>query len=187
MTKSIAKGLEMTNEDSLHRTWHLASSDADSSLTEFEFAILRFREAFEHWVKEAMRTTSGVDLTFAELVILHTLRMQARPTGGAGIARMLNRDDIPNIHYSLRKLAKMELISPIKEKGGKTLDYSVTPAGVEMTDTYAKLKQTVLLGQFQDLPGFDVKLANCTRVLSMLTGLYEESARIAATYSSASL
>lgn len=181
--RATFRELAMSNEDPHHRTWHLASTEAESRLTEFEFSILRFREAFEHWVLEAMRTTSDLELTFAELCILHTLRMQARPTGGSGIARMLNRDDVPNIHYSLRKLANMKLIAPTKEKGGKAVNYSVTAEGVRLTNAYAELKRTVLLSSFQDLPGFDVKLSNCTRILSMLTGLYEESARVAATYS----
>lgn len=169
--------------DAHHTGWHLASSETETRLTEFEFALLRFREAFEHWVLQTMRSTSGIDLTFAELCILHTLRMQVRPTGAAGIARMLNRDDIPNIHYSLRKLASLDLISPIKEKGSKNVNYSTTETGVQITDSYAKLKREILVNQLDELSGFEAKITSAARTLTMLTGLYEESARVAATYS----
>ncbi|HKY80905.1 MAG TPA: winged helix DNA-binding protein [Sphingobium sp.] len=174
----------MDQKDWQHRTWHLAANEVESRLTEFEYAMLRFREAFEHWVLQAMRTTSDIEMTFAELVILHTLRMQGRPTSGSSIARMLNRTDLPNIQYSLRKLSSMGLIDSSKEKTGKTLNYSVTPDGVKLTDQYAELKRATLLDAYQDLPNIDAKLDGYTRALSVLTGLYEESARAAATYSS---
>ena len=172
----------MDQKDWQHRNWHLASNEAESRLTEFEYAMLRFREAFEHWVMQAMRT-SDVEMTFAEMVILHTLRMQGRPTSGASLARMLNRTDLPNIQYSLRKLSSLGLIDSVKEKTGKTLNYSVTPEGLKLTDQYAELKRATLLDAYQDLPNIDAKLDGYTRALSVLTGLYEESARAAATYS----
>jgi len=173
----------MDKSDTYHRTWHLAQLEGGAELTEFEFASIRFREAFEHFVLQATRTSSGADLNFAELCVLHTIRMQAMPTGASWIARMLNRDDIPNIHYSLRKLANMGLIAGIKEKGSKNINYQVTDEGERVTQLYASIKKEVLAGQIEELSDFTTKISSATRMLTMLTGMYEESARIVATYS----
>jgi predicted MarR family transcription regulator len=152
------------------------------SLTEFEYGILRFREAFEHWVMQAARSSSSIELNFAELTVLHTLRMQPKPAGVATLARLLNRDDVPNIQYSLRKLATMGLVQSQREKGSKSANYAPTQAGLEMTDGYASTKRDILLGQLADLPGFEDHIASATRTLTTLTGLYEECARVAATH-----
>jgi len=175
----------MDKSDTYHRTWHLAQLEGGAELTEFEFASIRFREAFEHFVLQATRTSSGADLNFAELCVMHTIRMQAMPTGAAWIARMLNRDDIPNIHYSLRKLANMNLISGIKEKGSKNINYQVTKEGERITDLYVSIKKEVLSSQLDELSDFTTKISSVTRMLTMLTGMYEESARIVTTYSRA--
>ncbi|HKY82370.1 MAG TPA: winged helix DNA-binding protein [Sphingobium sp.] len=173
----------MSVASSRHRNSHLVANEPESYLADFEFALLRFREAFEHWVVDATKATTDIDLTFAELCILHTVRVQGRPTGGGGVARMLNRDDIPNIHYILRKLAKMKLILPLKEKGGRAVNYSVTPEGVQLTNAYAEIKRAILWDDLNEVAKLNEKLSNCTRTLSMLTGVYEEAARAAATYS----
>lgn len=165
-----------------YRAWHLASTPTEVSLTELEYAVLRFREAFEHWVHQAVRTSGPMDLNFTELTVLHTLRMQPRPAAVATLARLLNRDDIPNIQYSLRKLASMGLVQSQREKGSKSASYSTTPAGLEMTNSYAELKRSILLRQLSDLPGFEDRIAAAARTLTMLTGLYEECARVAATH-----
>jgi predicted MarR family transcription regulator len=168
-----------------YRTWHLASNQVEISLTEFEYGVLRFREAFEHWVVQAVRSSSSsssIELNFSELIVLHTLRMQPKPAGVAILARLLNRDDVPNIQYSLRKLAKVGLVQSQREKGAKSASYVPTEIGIEMTNSYARTKREILFGQLADLPGFEDRIASATRTLTTLTGLYEECARVAATH-----
>jgi predicted MarR family transcription regulator len=166
-----------------YRSWHLAETTHETRLTELEYGILRFHCAFEHWVLQGMRAVSNIELTFEETCVLHPLRMQARPTGVLTIARLLNRDDISNLQYSLRKLVAIGLIAASRTKRVKGVSYTLTKAGMRVTDAYAKLKRELVIRQTEDIAELQAKVEIITRTLTMLTGLYEECARVAATYS----
>jgi len=116
-------------ESKFYQNWHLAKTDSEYRVTEFEWSIIRFYEAFSRWVTTTGSVLTDADIKFSEHLILHVIRMQNRPKSSATIARMINRDDIPNIQYSLRKLESAKLIRKTKEKAGKIFSYSVTEAG----------------------------------------------------------
>ena len=182
--RNEAKPAPDTEDELLHyRSWHLAGSAHEVRLTELEYGILRLREAFEHWALQGMRAVLNVELSFEETCILHPLRMQARPTGVSTIARLLNRDDVSNLQYCLRKLVSIGLVAVSRRKGVKGVSYTLTKAGIRATDDYAKLKRELLIRQTEDIAGLQGKVEAITRTVTMLTGLYEECARIAATYS----
>jgi predicted MarR family transcription regulator len=170
---------------SRYRGWHLGKTPQEAHITELEFTIMRFREAFEHWVLQASRTISSIELNLSELNILHTLRAQPRPTSAASIARMLNRDDIPNIQYTLRKLIKLGLVKPQKDVRSKSVNYAATDHAIKMTDEYGELKRELLVRELEDITDLDNKIQAANRTLTMLTALYEELARVVATYSPA--
>jgi predicted MarR family transcription regulator len=170
---------------SRYRGWHLGKTPQEAHITELEFTIMRFREAFEHWVLQASRTISAIELNLSELNILHTLRAQPRPTGVSSIARMLNRDDIPNIQYTLRKLIKLGLVKPQKDNRSKSVNYAATDYAIRMTDEYGELKRELLVRELEDITDLDTKIQAANRTLTMLTALYEELARVVATYSPA--
>jgi predicted MarR family transcription regulator len=171
-------------EDMAHyRNWHLAETTHETRLTELEYGILRFHGAFEHWVLQGMRAVSNIELSFEETCVLHPLRMQARPTGVSTIARLLNRDDVSNLQYSLRKLVSIGLVTTSRTKRVKGVSYTLTKLGMRVTDEYAKLKRELVIRQTEDIAELQSKVEAITRTLTMLTGLYEECARVAATYS----
>jgi predicted MarR family transcription regulator len=109
--------------------------------------------------------------------------MQTRPTGVLTIARLLNRDDVSNLQYCLRKLVSIGLVTTSRTKRVKGVSYSLTKMGVRVTDEYAKLKRNLVIRQTEDIAELQSKVEMITRTLTMLTGLYEECARVAATYS----
>ena len=51
-----------------------------------------------------------------------------------------------------------------------------------MTDDYGALRRRLLIGAIENLPGFAERLAEATRTLNLLSGIYEEVARVAATH-----
>ena len=51
-----------------------------------------------------------------------------------------------------------------------------------MTDDYAVLRRKLLLAEIADVPGFAARLAEASRTLNLLSGIYEEVARVAATH-----
>lgn len=170
-------------ESKFYQNWHLAKTDSEYRVTEFEWSIIRFYEAFSRWVTTTGSVLTDADIKFSEHLILHVIRMQNRPKSSATIARMINRDDIPNIQYSLRKLESAKLIRKTKEKAGKIFSYSVTEAGKRMTDEYADIRSDLLLKAIGTISNIDERITEMTQLLGVLTGIYEEMARSAATFS----
>ena len=101
---------------------------------------------------------------------------------GAQIARQLNRDDIPNVQYCLRKLEKMRLCRKVREKASKSFAYEVTAAGRALTDNYASMRRHLLTEQSTIIGQVDQKLAEATKLINLMTGLYDEAGRTSATY-----
>lgn len=164
-------------EEKYYRNWHLANDKTELAVTELEFALMRVLEAFSRWVAAADEMVGMSDLKHAEHVILHVIRMQNRPKSGATIARLLNRDDLPNIQYSLRKLEGAGLIRKSKEGGGKGQSYGITETGERLTNEYSKLRAELLIRNIKTLNDFDERVEGAAQLLSILTGIYEESAR----------
>ena len=166
-----------------YKSWHLAEDESSFKVTEFEWTMIRFYEAFSRSVTTMGALTIDADLKYSEHLILHVIRMQDRPKSSATIARMINRDDIPNIQYSLRKLEAKGLIEKVQESGSKTFAYKVTDKGAQTTDEYAALRNEVLLEPMATLGNFDASIAKVTQLLGVMTGIYEEAARNSATFS----
>jgi predicted MarR family transcription regulator len=164
------------------RNWHLARTPHEGATTDFEWALLRFQQAWERWVTQLGALSGMGELSYIEMVILHVIRMQDRPKTGAQIARQLNRDDIPNVQYCLRKLEKMRLCRKVREKGSKTFAYEVTAAGRLLTDNYASMRRHLLTEQSKIIGQVDQKLAEATKLINLMTGLYDEASRTSATY-----
>lgn len=164
-------------ESKYYRNWHLAKDETEFRVTELEFAMMRVIEAFARWVAAADEMVGLAELKHAEHIILHVIRMQNRPKSGATIARLLNRDDLPNIQYTLRKLESIGLIQKIKEPGTKNHSYSITKKGEDLTNEYSQIRSEILIKKFRSIAEFDVRVENTTELLAIITGIYEESAR----------
>jgi predicted MarR family transcription regulator len=92
--------------------WHLAKSDVEVSTTELEFALMRTFEGFGRWQSECLAGVVDLAASGPENALLHIIRMNERPKTIKDLARMTNRDDVPNIQYSLRKLIGAESGAP---------------------------------------------------------------------------
>ncbi len=171
----------MTVEPKYYRSWHLAKTDFEYKTTEFEWSLIRVHEAFTRFVTAVGTVTLGADIKFSEHMILHVIRMQDRPKNAATIARLMNRDDIPNIQYSLRKLESEGLIQKTRDGKGNQFTYSVTEVGEKVTDEYHDIKAHILIERLTELQKAPEKLETMGRFLSVLTGIYEEAARDSAT------
>jgi predicted MarR family transcription regulator len=157
------------------RTWHLAVTPRDERVTAFEFAMMQVNEAYQRWVVQAQRLVGQSDITFNEIVVLHVVRMQERAKDAATIAKLVNRDDLPNVLYNLRKLVSIGLVEKVKI-GSSTL-FQVTDLGLVGTDRYAALRQRVLLEDADQVTNVDDKLDQAIRLLHTMTGLYDSAAR----------
>jgi predicted MarR family transcription regulator len=163
------------------RRWHLAGTDAEVDTTELEFAVMRTFESFGRWQSECLAGCIDFAASGPENALLHVIRMNDRPKSVKELARLMNRDDIPNIQYSLRKLIKAKLV----ERSGSArsgVSYSVTPLGHEVTGKYAAIRRALLIAAIENVPDFANRLADATRTLNLLAGIYEEVSRVAATH-----
>lgn len=166
-----------------YKGWHLGHTRHEAMTTEFEWAILRFEQAFQRFIMQVASMCGMGELTYSELVLLHVIRMQDRPKTAAIIARQLNMDGITIVQYSLRKLMKYKLVNKIKGANSKMFTYDVTKTGAAMLDEYAHIRRILLTDQTKNIEDIDRKLYETAKLISMLTGTYDEASRISATYS----
>ena len=171
-------------EPKYYRNWHLAKNEDELHITEFEYSVIRFHEAFLRWISTVGGIFIASEMSYAEHLILHVVRMQDRPKTSTMIGRMINRDDIPNIQYSLRKLEAAKLVRKFKEKGSKTYTYAVTAPGIKATDDYSRFRSELLVNGIKSLGGINERIGATTQVMSLLTGIYEEASRNASSYAS---
>lgn len=167
--------------EALDRRWHLAEAAEEVDATEAEFALMRTFEGFGRWQAECLASVCDLAATGPENAMLHLIRMNDRPKTIRDLARLTNRDDVPNIQYSLRKLIGAGLVAR-KGSGRAGVTYEVTEEGRRVTDDYGALRRRLLIAAIGNLPGFADRLAEASRTLNVLTGIYEEAARVAATH-----
>lgn len=166
----------------LDKHWHLAENDYEVGLTELEFSILRLSAAFDRWRSDCMACCFEGALSGADTAILHVVRMHDRPKSISEIGRLLNRDDLSNLQYGIRKLVNAGVI----EKSGnsdskKGVTYAVTKLGCDITDSFAEFRRELLISLTQSM-STDISLNDIARVLNLLSGIYDQASCIAATH-----
>ena len=161
--------------------WHLAESAVEVDTTELEFALMRTFEGFGRWQSECLASVCDLAATGPENALLHIIRMNDRPKTIKDLARLTNRDDVPDIEYSRRKLIGAGLVLR-KGAGRSGVTYVVTDEGLRVTNDYGALRRRLLLQAVANIPGFSDRLVEATRTLNLLTGIYEEISRVAATH-----
>ncbi|MDO8311043.1 MAG: winged helix DNA-binding protein [Sideroxyarcus sp.] len=171
----------ISDADALDYRWHLAQSATEVATTELEFALMRTFEGFGRWQSECLANVCDLAATGPENALLHIIRMNERPKSMKDLARLTNRDDVPNIQYSLRKLLGAGLVLR-KGAGRSGVSYEVTELGRKVTEDYGALRRRLLIGAIANVPGFAGRLEEATRSLNLLSGIYEEIARVAATH-----
>lgn len=165
----------------LDRGWHLARTPLEIDVTEVEYALMRSYEAFGRWQAECLATVIEFSATGAENALLHVIRMNDRPKTIHDLAHMTNREDIPNIQYSLRKLIKGGFVK--RTGSGRTgVTYEVTPVGHRVTERYADVRSVLLIDALTRMPDLAAKLSDAAHTLELVTGIYEQAARAAATH-----
>jgi predicted MarR family transcription regulator len=162
------------------KSWHLAENEDEANITELELLLWRSFHGFLRWQEGCELAVNGNSLTGNELSILHVVRMKERPKSIQDIARILNREDIFNIGYSVRKLVKMGLLEKSKESSAKNAIFQVTKEGIKNTDNLAKARKEILITLLGKKPRVD--LLHLIQELSKIMTLYDEAARTTAAY-----
>lgn len=166
--------------------WHLSTDSHEVALTEAEFSIFRIFSAFTRWMDDLTRcchdadnaSCSGIDFS-----LLNVVRMHDRAKGISELARLMNRDDMPNIQYSIRKLIKAGLIEKVgTEANKKGATYQATSRGEEATDLYARYRRELLIPLTRAISNSDERMEEVANMLTLLSGIYDQAACVAATH-----
>lgn len=164
----------------LDHRWHLAEEPLERRLAQLEYALMRTTESFGRWQAECLAASGEIHASGPENALLHVIRMNDRPKSVKELARLTNREDIPNIQYGLRKLAKAGLIE--REGASRTgVVYSVTEKGRDVTDRYTQVRRALLVSLLERIENGETALHETAQVLDLLCGIYDRAALSAAT------
>ncbi len=164
----------------MDKTWHLASTEDEIKITEFELQLWRTFSAFTRWQEDCEQSTNNSSLTANDIAVLHIIRMKDRPKSIYDIGRLMNRTDTYNIYYSVKRLLNLKLISVSKSTDKKIKEYAITPAGIENTDAYTQSRRTVLINLF--IKELNLDFEQLSKSLAILKAVYDEADRAAVSY-----
>jgi predicted MarR family transcription regulator len=159
----------------------LGRTERERVFFEFEQALICASEAFYRFAGAALGPTGRRhNLTGEENVILQQLMFAPKPRSVSDLSRFSNRDDIPNIQYSLRKLTAAGLIEKVPGSTNRDTRYRPTAAGKDLTEFLIATRREQLIGPSANITDIEKQLKAATTAMSLLTGLYDHVSRVQA-------
>lgn len=157
-----------------NKTWHLATDEKELEFTDIELRLWRTHYGFIRWQEKCEKLANGIDLSYDELAVLHVIGMMEIPKTVYDIGLILNRDDIHNIQYNIKKLLKNGFIDKeVSSKHKKQYQYFLTAKGLNDISRYTKLRKQILMKAFlQTRKEFSVPKSD---ELDNLRKLYDEA------------
>jgi len=151
MVATRRKAGEGESAGSMPEGWHLARTPGERRLADLEFALERVAQAYYRWKGACFSQVAELNISGDDVAILNMVRFEDRPKRLSEIGRLLNRTDVPNLQYAMRKFVKAQLVEAIGTGSRRDMRYQVTEAGREVTEAYAALRRDVLLPLVGDL------------------------------------
>jgi predicted MarR family transcription regulator len=162
-------------------TWHLARTETERRLSDFEFGLERLAQAYYRWKAACLAAVCDVPLTGDDVAVLNVVRMGDEPKRLSEIAQLLNRVDVPNLQYATRKLVRSGLIETEGSSSRKETRYRATATGRSVTEAYAALRAATLPPMLEALDGWAAKTETTSVHLDLISSLYAQAAQVAIT------
>ncbi len=162
--------------------WHLGEGAAENELAEFEYAMFRAFAAFDRWQMECLAAVVNKPMSSTDNAVLHVIRMKDRPKTVTEVGQLLNRDDVSNLQYAIRKLQDAGLIEKLSKDRRRGVSYQVTDAGRRVTDSYATLRRELLVSLAPEIPDWGARVRATRQQLDLMRGMYEQAAIFVATH-----
>jgi predicted MarR family transcription regulator len=162
-------------------SWHLARTETERRLSEFEFRLERLAQAYYRWKAACLAAVCNVPLTGDDVAVLNVVRMGDEPKRLSEIGQLLNRVDVPNLQYATRKLVRSGLIETEGSSSRKETRYRPTQTGRSVTEAYAALRAATLPPMLEALDGWADKSEAAGAHLELVASLYAQAAQIAIT------
>ena len=161
--------------------WHLARTETERRLSDFEFGLERLAQAYYRWKAACLAAVCDVPLTGDDVAVLNVVRMGVEPKRLSEIAQLLNRVDVPNLQYATRKLVRSGLIETEGSSSRKETRYRATANGHSVTEAYAALRAATLPPMLDALDGWAAKSETTSIQLDLIASLYAQAAQVAIT------
>jgi predicted MarR family transcription regulator len=158
---------------------HLSTTPPEARLTELEFSLEHLVQAYYRWKSLCFRAVSDIALSGEDVAVLNTIRMGDDPKQLSEIASLLNRTDMANLQYALRKLTKAGLIENTGSPSRRETRYRVTAAGRAITDAYSRMRVDILMPILNDSNAGNLDSAALVRAFSVLARQYEDAGHYA--------
>ncbi len=161
--------------------WHLARTETERRLTDFEFGLERLAQAYYRWKAACLAAVCDVPLTGDDVAVLNVVRMGDEPKRLSEIGQLLNRVDVPNLQYATRKLVRVGLVETCGSSSRKETRYRATASGRAVTEAYAQLRAATLPPMLEAQDGWATKSETASIHLDLLSSLYTQAAQVAIT------
>jgi predicted MarR family transcription regulator len=162
-------------------SWHLARTETERRLSDFEFGLERLAQAYYRWKAACLAAVCDVPLTGDDVAVLNVVRMGDEPKRLSEIGQLLNRVDVPNLQYATRKLVRAGLIETEGSSSRKETRYRATATGRSVTEAYAALRAATLPPMLEALDGWAAKCETTSIHLDLISSLYAQAAQVAIT------
>jgi predicted MarR family transcription regulator len=156
---------------------HLVSPRS-AEMSEFEFGLIVAGNAFHRWVVHCMSAAGLPDLTPLDVLVLHHVTHRARNKRLADICFIMNVEDTHLINYSLKKLQNLGVV--VSSKSGKDVTYACTDMGLDYVNRYREIRESCLINALNADDGLNRDIGELARLLRLLSGIYDQAARSAA-------
>ena len=156
---------------------HLVSPNS-AEMSEFEFGLIVAGNAFHRWIAHCMSAAGLKDLTALDVLVLHHVTHRARDKRLADICFIMNVEDTHLINYSLKKLAGMKVVA--SHKSGKEVTYASTELGQTYVQRYREIRESCLIDALHADDALNKDIGDLGRLLRVLSGVYDQAARSAA-------
>ena len=156
---------------------HLVSPRS-AEMSEFEFGLIVAGNAFHRWIAHCMSAAGLKDLTPLDVLVLHHVTHRARDKRLADICFIMNVEDTHLINYALKKLLALGVVGA--RKNGKEVTYASTEAGRKYVERYREIRESCLINALKADDGLNRDIGELARLLRVLSGMYDQAARAAA-------
>jgi predicted MarR family transcription regulator len=90
----------------------------------------------------------------------------------------MNVEDTHLINYSLKKLQNLKVVE--SRKNGKEVIYASTESGQAFVQRYREIRESCLIDAIKVDDGMNRDIGELARLLRVLSGMYDQAARSAA-------
>ena len=156
---------------------HLVSEHS-AEMSEFEFGLIVSSNSFQRWVVHCMAAAGLGELTPLDVLVLHHVTHRARDKRLSDICFIMNVEDTHLVNYALKKLQGLGVVQ--STRSGKEVTYAATEHGRACVQRYREIRERCLIDTLNADPALNRDIGELARLLRVLSGVYDQAARAAA-------